>query len=246
MEELKTINDLPEVPQEVLETLVQEQEQPQEEVVAAEQPKPQTESSQARNFRMIKERAERLERENEEIKRALLAQQKPQQVEQEESDFNINADDYVEGKHLNKVGKELRALKEQLKTYQQQSAQSITEAKIKAAYPDFNKVVNQDNIEILKDSYPELYNTINSSTDLYSTAVSAYTLIKKLGIHQEDTYVQDKALVLKNAAKPRPLASVSPQQGDSPLSKANAFANGLTEELKEQLRKEMFAARRER
>lgn len=36
---------------------------------------------------------------------------------------------------------------------------------------------------------------------------------------------------------------LSPQQGDSPLSKANAFANGLTEDLKKQLQKEMFEAR---
>lgn len=245
MEDLKTINDLPELSQEQLQATTVEEEQVQEEVVA-EQPKPQVETAQARNFKAMREKAERLERENEEIRRALQAHQKPQQAEQEEPEYNVNADDYVEGKHLNKVGKEIRALKEQLKSYQQQSAQSITEAKIKAAYPDFNKVVNTDNIEMLKDSYPELYNTINSSTDLYSTAVSAYTLIKKLGIHQEDVYVQDKAMALKNAAKPKPLASVSPQQGDSPLSKANAFANGLTEELKEQLRREMYDARKNR
>jgi hypothetical protein len=54
----------------------------------------------------------------------------------------------------------------------------------------------------------------------------------------------DKLRAQKNAAKPKPLASVNPQQGDSPLSKANAFANGLTDDLKKQLRKEMEDARR--
>jgi hypothetical protein len=41
------------------------------------------------------------------------------------------------------------------------------------------------------------------------------------------------------------MASISPQQGDSPLTKANAFANGeLTPELKAQLWKETNQYRR--
>ena len=39
---------------------------------------------------------------------------------------------------------------------------------------------------------------------------------------------------------------MSPQQGDSPLSRANAFANGLTPELRVQLIKEMEEARKNR
>ena len=61
-----------------------------------------------------------------------------------------------------------------------------------------------------------------------------------------DNYKTDRELAQKNASKPKPLASVSPQQGDSPLSRANAFANGLTNELKAQLRKEMEEARKNR
>jgi hypothetical protein len=67
--------------------------------------------------------------------------------------------------------------------------------------------------------------------------------MKTFGIHK-DIYESDRLKALKNSQKPRPLASVSPQQGDGPLSKANAFANGMTAELKEQLRKEMYAARK--
>ena len=86
----------------------------------------------------------------------------------------------------------------------------------------------------------------NSSNDLYSTAVSAYTMIKNLGIAPKgDDFMVQKAQAQKNAAKPKPLASVNPQQGESPLSKANAFANGLTDDLKAQLLKEMYAARRD-
>ncbi len=56
--------------------------------------------------------------------------------------------------------------------------------------------------------------------------------------------MKSETRIQKNASKPKPLASVNPQQGDSPLSRANAFANGLTEELKDQLRKEMSESRR--
>ena len=48
----------------------------------------------------------------------------------------------------------------------------------------------------------------------------------------------------ENHAKPRPISSIGAQEGDGPLSKANAFANGLTDELKQQLLKEMQEARK--
>ena len=54
----------------------------------------------------------------------------------------------------------------------------------------------------------------------------------------------DKRKAQENSAKPRPMASVSPQQGESPLSHANAFANGLTPELQKQLWKEMQDAKK--
>jgi hypothetical protein len=90
--------------------------------------------------------------------------------------------------------------------------------------------------------YPELAETLGSSSNLYGKAVSAYTMIKNLGIYQEDQYSPDKQKAQANAAKPRPLASVGTQQGDSPLTRANAFAEGLTDDLKRQLRKEMAEA----
>jgi hypothetical protein len=92
----------------------------------------------------------------------------------------------------------------------------------------------------LRAAYPEVAATINSSSDLYNQASSAYTLIKKLGIHNPDAYKAEKAIVQENAAKPRPTASLSPQTGDSPLSNANAFANGLTDDVKKQLYREML------
>ena len=87
---------------------------------------------------------------------------------------------------------------------------------------------------------------LDTSTSFRAKAVSAYKHIKKLGLYTEDTYQADRDLAQRNAAKPKPLVSVSPQQGDSPLSRANAFANGLTPELQKQLRQEMEDARKNR
>lgn len=235
-------NQLPPIPEEMQEAIdapqeVQEVQQP----VAHQQ---QEESDAARNFRALREAKERAERERDEAIRIISqvnSQKKPDPVDDEE-DVKLNPDDLVEWKH---VEKKIRKLENQIKNYQSQSNISSTEARIKSQYPDFDSVVSQENISQLNAQYPEIANAIGSSPDLYSQAVSAYTIIKKLGISPEsntDIYAKDRERAKVNAAKPRPLASVSPQQGDSPLSKANAFANGLTEDLKKQLFKEMVEA----
>ncbi len=236
-------NALPFEAQEVEEEAVIEQVEPEKEIRASKE--------NQSNIRAIREKAERydrVERERDELMRKLQEMEmarNPQQAQpKQEEDYTIESDTLVEGKHLSKYDKKIRQLEDKLKGYEQQSNVTAAEVRLKTLYPDFDKVVSRDNIEQLRASYPELAETLNaSSTDIYSKAVSAYTLIKKLGISpNEDAYQQDKERALKNAVKPRPLTSISPQQGDSPLSKANAFANGLTDELKAQLRKEMYAA----
>lgn len=166
---------------------------------------------------------------------------KPQEPDEDYS-VNVNPDDLVEGKHLSKVDKKLRKLENELKQYQQKAQQATTEALLRAQYPDFEKVASRENIDLLRMQYPEIAATLNANTDLYNTAVSAYTLIKKLGIHKEDLFVADRERAQKNAAKPKPLASISPQKAESPLSHANAFANGLTQDLSKNLWKEMQEA----
>lgn len=203
------------------------------------------------SFKALREIKERAERERDEYARRLKEYEErhqqsptPQQELSEDDDITLGPDELAEGKHLSKVGKKIKKLEQQLHQYQQHAQTMAIETRLKSEYPDFDKIVSKTNIDLLREMHPHIANTLNSATDLYSKAVSAYTLIKNLGIHVEDTYVQDRQLAQKNSSKPRPLASVSPQQGDSPLSRANAFANGLTEELKTQLRKEMEESRR--
>jgi flagellar biosynthesis/type III secretory pathway chaperone len=217
--------------------------------VAQNQQIPQ-ESFQAKNFRQLKQETDRIKQERDEMAKRLqvyeMSQQRRQyeEVPQPEPEYKVDPGEIVEGRHLQQYAKKVQQLEQRLQQQNEANIAAMAQSQLRAKFPDFDKVVNEDNIEQLKYAYPELANTLNSSRDVYSTAVSAYTMIKKLGIVPEEDYMAQKAQAQKNVAKPRPLASVSPQQGDSPLSKANAFANGLTDELRKQLLREMNEARK--
>lgn len=204
------------------------------------------------SWKQLREKALQAEKRAQELEAALLAAQaqkqsahQPEAPQEAEEEVSLDADALVEGKHLSKVNKHIKKLEQQLAQYQQQTALSATELRLKTQYPDFDKVVSKENLESFRIAYPELATTLNASTDLYSKAVSAYTMIKRLGIGEDDPYIEEKALVQRNAAKPKPLASINPQQGDSPLSRANAFATGkLSDDMKKQLWREMNEIRK--
>lgn len=233
----------------VLETVPQEpQQDPVEQQQEIQPIEEKVESPSAKHFKAVRDLKEKAERERDEaIKRAQDLEARYATTQSHEpypDDIDLGNDELAEGKHLKAVVNELKKIKNELKQYQSQSSSSLIEARLKMEYPDIERVVSKENIEILSAQYPSLAATINASPDLYNKAVAAYTLIKKFGIQPEDLYQEDRARAQYNASKPRSLSSANPQQGDSPLSHANAFANGLTEELKSQLYKEMMNARR--
>lgn len=231
--------------QDTLDALVQQEttqeQQPTPQPVVAEEP-----SAEKENWRLMREREKQLQRERDEAHKKLreyesLIAAKNKQTE-EDDEVHLNPDDIPEWKH---VDKKIKKLESQIRGYQQQAVESAIESRLKSQYPDFDSVVNPDTIDMLRNSYPEVAATLNSSTDLYNKAASAYTIIKKMGIVPDNAYDRDKELALRNASKPRPLTSVSPQEGSSgPLSKANAFAQGLTDELKKELYREMMEIRK--
>jgi hypothetical protein len=198
---------------------------------------------QANNFKALRQKIAAVERERDELASKVNNQSTPRSsapVEPDEDlEFNMAPDDLAEGKHLSKVTKKIKQLEAQIKSYQQNTVAITAETRLKSELPDIEKVLSPENIQTLRDMYPEIAATIDSNSDFYTKAKAAHTMIKKLGIHSEDTYIPEKQIALRNSAKPRPLASVSPQQGESPIARANMFAQGLTEELKAQLRKEM-------
>jgi hypothetical protein len=205
-----------------------------------DQPTPQE------SWKAVREKTQRIERERDEALKRLQAYESAQQKQPQEETYGINlaADEIVEGKHLTEVQKELNAIKKELSSYKQQTTLSTAEQRLKSQFPDIDTVVNAENIQRLKEEHPEIAMSLNANSDFYSQAAAAYKVIKSLGIYQDPKLEVDRLQAQKNAAKPRPLTSVSPQQGDTPLSRANAFANGLTPELQAQLRKEMEDSRR--
>lgn len=234
-----------------IEEIIEEEQVEQIKPVAKAKPTPSESFKQLKDAKEQQERGRQLaERERDDYARRLReleAKNQPQQKQpepEEDYNININPDDLVEGKHLSKFDRKIQKLEQQLKQYEQKASATAIDSRIRSQYPDFDSVVSKDNIEILRQNYPEIYQTLNASTDLYSTAVSAYTMIKRFGIIPDESYKADVERAQKNAMKPRPLASVSPQQGESPLTKANAFANGLTPDLQKQLYKEMLEAKK--
>jgi len=222
---------------------------PEEAAPQAPVEEPKRKPTPQESWKIVRERAEAAERRAEEAER--LLQQYTRTANQsapesnEDLDLSVDEDSLVEGKHLSKVAKKIKHLEQQLRSYEQQSVVASTELKLKAQYPDFDNIVSGENLANLRAAYPEIAATINSSNDLYSKAVTAYTMIKRLGIADVPGYEESKEVARRNASKPKPLASISPQQGDSPLSKANAFANGkMSDDLQKQLWKEMNDARK--
>ena len=255
-----------EVENEVDEVEVQDEpvEQEAEDIVEEQEVAPKQRSKNADdNLRVLREARDKAERERDILMQHVMEMQKnssqklqPEKIqmpEEPEGDFDFSVDDdaLMEGKDGKRLAQELKSVKREVRKYASQhieieikNRESAIEAKIKSQYPDFDAVVNSENIQQLNEQFPELAATLKDTKDLYSKAVSAYSIMKKFGIYRDKTYDADKAIAIKNATKPRPLASVNPQQGDSPLSKANAFANGMTKDLQEQLLREMNQARK--
>ena len=193
-----------------------------------------TGTSKERNLRILRERAERLERENEELRRSTQPQfQQKSESDDEDFKLGVKEDELVEGKHLSGLSQEIRAIRRELKEAKaalNQSKNMTIETKLKAAHADFDKVVTKENMEVLAELDPEMYDVIQASPNLYAKAKTAYNQIKKYGIYTEESYDEDKEVVQRNSVKPRPTNAIAPQAGATPLSRANEFKRELTAE----------------
>lgn len=223
---------------------VAEEIQQQEVVQPTEQSAPESHSPQAEaqekeisdkeiNFQKLREKAERLERENEEL-RKYTSSPKPQAQEPEE-DLGIDDDDIPDGRVVKKLFNAYRNLEKQ---YKADKIATIPD-KLKAKFPDFEQVVSKKNVEKLEQTEPEIFASITAGEDLYAKGVSAYKTLKALGIAKDDPYVAQKQQVQENHSRP---VSAQAIKGQGALSEANIFAKGLTPELKKQLQQEMAEA----
>lgn len=124
----------------------------------------------------------------------------------------------------------------------QQRENSTVEERLNIKFQDFNQVVTRENIELLKETEPELAMSLSHNTDPYSQGIAAYKLLKRLGIGEEEVSkepVREKQKAIANSQKP---LSVNAVTKTSAIGNAHMFENGLTDELKKSLRKEMAQA----
>ncbi len=191
------------------------------------------------NFKKLREANLELERKIAQMEQALG---KPAKPEPSLDELDLRDDDIAEGKHYKALKREVRQLNEAVAKANAEREKLAAEARLRANYPDIFSVVTKDNMEELAKVEPELVESIITSPNTYSQHIAAYKLIKKYGIGTLDPYADDKARAQKNMAKPKSAATVAPRMGESPLSDAERFQNGLTPELQAQLLREMDEA----
>lgn len=218
---------------------VQEYKQPQEQIEERESKQVSSKSS-SENFkelRLARERAEKKAEQQEALIAHLLSLQnqqskQPSQPKQQEQDIDellssVSDDAFMEGKDYKRFAKATKRQVDdtarQLAEYKQQLADMAAEAKVRAKCPDLDSVVTEENIYLLRERHPEVAAALNAAPDGWDKYNSVYTMIKSLGIHKTRSYDRDKAQAVSNSQKPKPAASLSPQQGESPLTGINAF-----------------------
>lgn len=190
------------------------------------------EKSKEYNFRQMREA---IAQRDEEL-RILREQQAALKETQEE----LGEDDLVEGKHLKKGLSEIKNL------IRQKDLEKVPD-RLRGKFEDFDQVVTKENLEKLEQTEPELFSSIRvqnvqglEASDLFNKGVAAYKTLKSLGYCPEgQDYMKQKEKAQSNHRKPMSTQAV---KGSGALHEANAFANGLTPELKKQLQKEMAEA----
>lgn len=185
------------------------------------------------NFKRLREEKERIDQELAETRKRL------REFEQLDPD-NIDDSDLAEGRHVKSLQRRVESQAKELKKFQDSYHQQMMTSQIetfRSKNPDFDQVVTKENIEKLKTTEPEVFASITVGEDLYAKSVSAYKTLKALGI--ADPYKDQKDQVQVNQSRPLSAQAV---KGQGALSDANAFAKGLTPELKKQLQHEMVEA----
>lgn len=163
---------------------------------------------------------------------------KQKQLPPDEEDYGFKDDDLIEGKHLKSLKSEIKQLRQELK----QKEVSTIDERLQIKYPDFMSTVTKENIELLKETKPQLAKSLlKFADDPYQQSELAYEYIKTFVPQRDESMNKDKKKALENAKKPISVQSVGKT---SAIGQVHQFENGLTPELKSQLYKEMQQIRK--
>ena len=206
--------------------------QPVVEIQTQHEPLP--EKPQDRQWRQVRAQAEEskiLAREKEQLEREIAfykqqAQQPQQHKQVVEDEYETDAERKI---RLKMAEYEARLAKSEQDTAaaKQQAAIAHGQQRLQADYPDINEVVSNENIERLKYEYPVLYNSVVASNDIYTVGAAAHEMIIAKGIYKKPSNALNQIVqssnIARNQAKPKSVSTISPQGGDTPISKASAF-----------------------
>lgn len=180
-------------------------------------------SDQDRNWKQAREQLEELKRHTQRLEAENAKLRQPSPPPEEE----ISAAD----EDLSTVGLTKKMIKREAQKIAQEMLQKKeaddAEKWARVKFSDYDAVVSNDNLQRLVQTAPEVARMLMANPD----PVAAYKLLKAMGVDAAES-VQLK----ENQQKPRSAQAVGQA---SALSQANAFAKGLTPELKAQLWKEM-------
>lgn len=216
-----------------------EESQDAQEVQKAQAFAKKSQDDQDRNWKEARRKMQELEAKVREQDELIKRQTAPKAEEDELS--KLGDDDIITyGQHKKATAKLAKEIAAQV--IKEHSAATVEE-RLQYKYPDFNQVVNNETIELLKQNEPELAESLSYYPDPYKQAVAAYKLLKKAGYTEGEvvgnTSIKEKERATKNSQKPVSVNAVTKQ---SAIGNAHMFENGLTPELKASLRKEMAEA----
>ncbi len=150
---------------------------------------------------------------------------------------NLAEDDILTVAQAKKLAKKMaRSVTEEV--IKERDAATVDE-RVQLKFSDYADVVTKENIELLKQTEPELAQSLYHMPDPYSQAVAAYKLLKKVAIPGESSMSLEKKKAMENSQKPLSVNAVTKQ---SAIGNAHLFENGLTKDLKKQLWSEMQQA----
>lgn len=218
------------------------------------------------SFRALRAKAEEAERERERlakesrekdlmIQRMLEMQmqnmQKPaqQQVQQPDIDSILNSVDsegLVAGNQFKMGVQETRRYTDKvvkdLEAKYQRMEEIIAENRIRAKYPDLNRVLTNENYLILQQRAPANFERLKSLPDSWDKVELMYEAIKSYGIDKMDEYKAEQARIKANLQRPRAVNSVINTKKDSALANVNSFVDeySMSEEQRQQEYREMM------
>lgn len=213
----------------------------------AEQVQEQAETAQEKkrrndveyNWAESRRKMQELERQNREMQDQLQRlQPKAESPEVDELDKLADDDIVTKGQAKKMAAKMAREIAQEVI---KQRENATVDERLQNKYADFADVVTRDNIELLKQTEPELAMSLAHISDPFTQGVAAYKLLKKSGIGEEVKQPKEKQKAVTNSQKPVSVNTVTKQ---SAIGNAHMFENGLTPELKKQLWSEMQQAKK--